>query len=247
MAVFKILLIKWLTAVITFLAPVDMKHYLPEAMETVDQAKERREQIATAIVNVVWDEDEKPIFSGKFGRARTAMLLVGIAYMESGFRKDIDTGVGKMARGDFGKSWCPMQMNLGKKKVQRDDGTWFEDSAEKTPEGWSGRDLVTDREKCYRAGLHAARGSILKCSVGLAKKGTRMKKKVDGHVVEVTLEEDQMVPLPFGDKLSAYATGSCLYNQAHSRSRIAKSFQLFEKFPPPAEPEKGEGFITLAP
>jgi hypothetical protein len=60
----------------------------------------------------------------------------------------VDLGKGGLSRGDSGRSWCLMQIHVGK-------GT--------TAEGWSGPDLVGSREKCIRAGLHILRRSAIAC------------------------------------------------------------------------------------
>jgi hypothetical protein len=120
----------------------------PDAAETVEEGKARYGEIADALANVVLDPSEPSLWRGPSGRARTAALVLAVSYLESGWRKDVDLGQGKHARGDDGNSWCMMQMHVGR-------GT--------TLEGWTGPDLVASREKCFRAGLHALRRSQRAC------------------------------------------------------------------------------------
>lgn len=42
-----------------------------------------------------------------------ARYLVTVSFHESGFRRDVHSGIGKFARGDNGKSWCLGQIMLG--------------------------------------------------------------------------------------------------------------------------------------
>lgn len=124
------------------------------ARETAIETLERFESIATDMATVVMDPDEEPVFSGSQARIKTGALLLGIAYYEGGgFSRAVDFG---NERGDNGRSWCLMQINLGKRQVQNPNkpGTYWEDSARRTDEGWTGRELVTDRVKCFRAALH---------------------------------------------------------------------------------------------
>jgi hypothetical protein len=121
-----------LTAMVTWAPPV--------TAADVDRYK----SIASDIEAVAYDPLEEPLFAGREGRARTALLLASTAYDESYFRADVDDG---RARGDGGRSTCVMQV-------------WVEG---RTREGWSAEDLIRDREKCVRAALHILRGSMAWC------------------------------------------------------------------------------------
>lgn len=81
-----------------------------------------------------------------FSKGRTAAYLLAIAFYESGFLRGVDYGVGKHGKGDFGRSACLLQIQVGRSH---------------TPEGWSMEDLLADRTKCFRRGL-----TILKASLG---------------------------------------------------------------------------------
>lgn len=194
------LLISHIVALMVMLAPPERPHFVPEAMETRDQAMVRYQEIAQALVDTVYDPANAPLYSGKYGRERTTSLLLTIAYFESGFRRDVDLGLGRarLSRSgwnDQGRSWCMMQLNLGKKTV---DGV--EDSADTTEEGWTGRELLADRRKCFTAGLGVLRKSLRACR----------------H-------------LPWDQQLAGYASGSCEKGAAASRTRMHKANILFER------------------
>src|SRR5271170_6856954 len=124
--------------------------WLVAAMFAWTPAKEadraRYTEIASDLAAVVYDPEEKPLYPGEDGRAKTALLLASIAAHESTFRPDVEDG---RARGDGGSSWCFMQVHIG---------------AGKTLEGWSGADVTADRKLCFRAGLHIARESFRMCA-----------------------------------------------------------------------------------
>lgn len=123
------------------------KTFYPEAKETKEEAEVRYMGIAADLVDVVFDPDEKPLFSGPFGRWRTLTAIVGIAKHESHFRKDVQFQLGSYGKGDKGNSVCFMQMMVG---------------SGKTKEGWTKSDLL-DNKKCFRAGLHLMHESVKAC------------------------------------------------------------------------------------
>lgn len=142
---------------ILWLVSAMLRWTLPEAQH--DAAKTRYAEIANDAVAVAFDPAEKPIFSGPLGRTKTAALLLSIASFESGFAKDVDEGT---RRGDGGRSWCLMQVNLGSARIRVEDQETFAYSFDgKT--GWSGKDLADDRKKCFRAALRIARVSYRAC------------------------------------------------------------------------------------
>jgi hypothetical protein len=133
-----------LSAMIAWSPPSDHDYYA-ERQDTL----ERYESIARDIATVALDPDEPPLFGGPQARAQTALFVTSIAFYESGgFRGDVDAGIGKRSRGDGGRSWCLMQLNIG-------EGL--------TAEQWSGRELVQDRRKCIHAGLTRIRESFALC------------------------------------------------------------------------------------
>jgi hypothetical protein len=134
-----------LAAMLAWSPPADHEYYEPRE-ETVA----RYVTIARTIAEVALDPAEPPLFGGPDGRAETALFIASVAFYESGgFRRDVELGTGKRARGDAGRSWCLMQVNIG--------GGVTEDR-------WTGPDLVNDQDKCIRAGLHRMRESFRHCS-----------------------------------------------------------------------------------
>lgn len=193
----KLLIIGWILAVMNALAaPATGVKATSYGQETVQERESRYSEIATAIYDVAFDDTEAPLYKGKTGRFRTAALIAAVASRESGFHKDVDFGTGKRGVGDHGSSFCMMQMHIGKGK---------------TEEGWTGADLVSDRTKCFRAGLHAMRTSLKACS-----------------------GKDPL----FG--LSAYASGSCdsTAGQRASQYRIETANWVVRKVPIPDLEEK---------
>jgi len=210
---------------ITWLPPG--RSFIKDAIETSEEGEARYEQIADAAISVAYDPDEKPIFGGKYGRAKTLALILSIAYFESGYRKDVDLNLGPLARGDKGESWCMMQFRLGRPSFDGDtkkrvvlDGSgieWysrpviyekgrarFQDPPEDGWPGWGGKDLVTDRTKCFAAGLHFVRKSFNSCR----------------H-------------LPIVDRLSVYGAGRCIKNMEGSRIRVVKAQKWLANSKPP--------------
>jgi hypothetical protein len=148
----------------------------------------RYESIARDAASVAFDETEEPLFSGTVGRAQTALLMLAIASYESNFQQAVDEG---SRRGDHGGSYCLMQVHVG-------DGM--------TPEGWTGKQLVENRQLCFRAALHILHHSFSMCRA-----------------------------LPIEDRLSAYASGHCYENARVSRSRIGRARSWWTGHSIPAE------------
>lgn len=144
--------VAWLMALMISHSPPDRGaaagRFVKDAVETTEERIERYRGIAEAVAKVSFDEEEKPAFGGKNGRYATATLLLGLSWMESGWRKDVDLGLGKEARGG-GMDTCLMQIRLGRNET--------------TAEGWTWQDLVQDREKCFRSGLRIVRRSMAAC------------------------------------------------------------------------------------
>ncbi len=134
------MLATWFYALMIATSPPDRYH----AGETAAERDARYHEIARDLATVVEDPAEAPVFGGPQGRARTGALLLGLSYVESGWRKDVDEGA---KRGPAGDS-CLLQLNIGRGH---------------TREGWSHADLTGDRTKCFRAGLHLARMSYGAC------------------------------------------------------------------------------------
>ncbi len=205
--------ISWCTTQMSEWSPGGTSKY-PDAKESVEDSISRYDEIAQAAFNVAFDPAEPPVFSGARGRSETLALMLSVAGTESGFRKDVDLGVGNHSRGDSGRSWCMMQVMLSqpnletkktKMRVVLDGLLWKYAYDGKT--GWGGEDLVQDREKCFRVGLHMIRNSLKSCEY-----------------------------LPLSKRLSVYASGSCksVNGQKRSREKMDTMNRFLRKSPPVA-------------
>jgi hypothetical protein len=145
----------WLVSLLVLLAPPERlaaAPALPGWAETTQERTARYEAIAADLAAVVFDPGVRPVYGGPEGRARTATLVLALAYMESGFAPDVDQGPcyrgppGSKLHGrcDGGLSACLLQIRLG---------------AGTTREGWTQQDLFADRRKCFTAGLRLVRQS----------------------------------------------------------------------------------------
>jgi tetratricopeptide (TPR) repeat protein len=195
--------IAWSYETITEWRPLGRKAYIKFDEETVQEARDRYESIVNDLAYVVFSptkylcsEDgptdclNTPVFKGKRGRSDTMKLVMSIALFESGYRRDVDFNLGKLSRGDNGRSWCLMQINIG-------EGL--------TKEGWTGKDLIEDRKKCFAAGLNLIRQSFKSC------------KDTDYELL---------------DRLTGYTVGRCIKNEPKSRQRVTLSIKLMKKHRP---------------
>ncbi len=183
------IVIAWIVALIVSAAPPGRTQYFPDAKETEAETLTRYNEIARDVVEVVYDRNERPLFSGPYGRANTVTVVLAVMTYESHFRKDVDFGRGKFSKGDGGRSWGLMQVNLGARRIElvtASPGFAFTSDPNR---GWSGEDLVRDRKKGVRAGLAILRSSFAcgkpdleklnayasgKCDSGQAESKTRM-------------------------------------------------------------------------
>lgn len=129
----------WLLSIMLATIPPGKPRRPKEAQESAEAGRARYAEIARTIAEVSMDEDESPIFAGAYAREKTAALLLTISFHESHWARHIDLGLGPVSRRGGGRYHCMMQIAVFKKK---------------TPEGWTAKDLVKDREKCFRRGLH---------------------------------------------------------------------------------------------
>jgi hypothetical protein len=146
----------WLFAMMISVSPISK-----QASETESEATARYESIAQDVIDVAFDENEKPLFEGDNGRVKTAALMLGIDYFESNYRKDVDVG---SLRGDNEGSWCLAQINLNGGKIRINDDGSFNYLSGNSFEGYSGKDLVHDRKKCFKVQIAILRASF-KCNV----------------------------------------------------------------------------------
>lgn len=198
-------LISWIVAFMVSVAPPGRPTFVPEAQETKEEAEARYQSIATDIVEVVYDPKTKPLFKGPEGRARTVSVILALMLHESAFMKNVDEGKGKFARGDAGKSWCLLQLNVGNGR----SWSWNakhdrlpragDDPADIVP-GFTGPEMVADRKKCITAGLRGLRVSFSSCP-----------------------------RLPLDQKLRIYGSGSCSKGGKASAVRMRTSFKLWDR------------------
>jgi len=183
------LIFTWALSAIMSWAPLEYN-----TQESYDEGYDRYESIAEDLIDVVYDHSEEPVFDGEYGRAKTLMLMLSIANKESGFQKFVDYGIGARSHGPGGGQWCLMQINIG-------SGV--------TKEGWSGKDLIKDRKKCFTSALHILRSSFNSCK----------------HLKEE-------------DKLSGYAAGKCIPKLRESKARYVPAMEYIKKEPVPEKDEK---------
>jgi hypothetical protein len=100
--------------------------------------------LATAIATRA--EAEAPLFKGDDDRHKTSALLVAIAFRESSLRAD---AVGDHVAGKP-TSFCAFQIHLP--------------FGAKTDEGWTGRDLAEDPDKCVTIAMRMLRQSMRMCA-----------------------------------------------------------------------------------
>lgn len=201
--------VDWIVGFMTRHAPPGRETYYVEAQETKEDAEKRYRSIAEDLVEVVYNPANKPLFGGSKGRSRTISILLGIMLYESGFGRNVDFGVGKFARGDNGRSWCLMQMNVGKGRTWKDAGGWnikhdrpwrYGDKAEDIVLGSTGPEMVEDRRKCFTEGLRLIRISFRSCR-----------------------------NYPLKERLRVYASGSCKSGAKGSRIRMTAAIKFFDQ------------------
>lgn len=194
---------QWIVAFIGKQAPPGRPTYFTHAKETKEEAEARHLAIADDLIDVVYHPDTKPIFSGERGRSKTVSLILGIMLWETGFRKDVDYGLGPYARGDQGKSWCLMQLNIGTGRTPAWNLAENRPATDTDPEqdvhpGYLGTELVSERTACIGEGLKVVRRSFNSCRT-----------------------------LPLDLRLSAYASGSCSKGQDKSRQRVGTGMRWY--------------------
>jgi hypothetical protein len=151
-------IVAWLVSAMTAWSPPGREHFITEAQESKADAEVRYEAIAEALIKVAYNPNNTSLFGpGKYTKARTSLLLLSIGYFESGFRKDVDLGIGRYGRGDGGNSHCMLQIRVGTDRKST--------SVLKNLIGqeWSADDLTSDRTKCFFTGYSLARKSISAC------------------------------------------------------------------------------------
>lgn len=180
----------WILSAMLSISPYRAEKF-PNETEAARNA--RFESMAVDMAEAI--EESKPLFKSKDSEVKTAALITAVSFFEGGFRKDVDEG---KLRGDGGSSWCHMQLHIGKGHVKI--GT-------EEMKAWTGKDLIEDRVKCFRAGLEVLRSSLASCS----KYGP--------------------------DVLSQYTTGKCTTNQREARHRWQLHQRILLNNPYPVKAE----------
>jgi len=151
----------WVFQVMIKISPIDKSIEHEHVKETYAQAEQRYHEIADAITEVTLDEDEPSLEWHDYDKKKTLALVIATAHRESGnFAREVDFGIGIEGVRDHGNSWCMMQINLppGRRHINLDGRKYKYD-----PNGWSGRDLVEDRKRCFKVGLHVLRAHWFQC------------------------------------------------------------------------------------
>lgn len=140
------LLAQWILAIMVWQSPPELavlRATYPEAKETIEEREERYEALANALAEVV--ATEAPVYSGTHGRAHTAAVLLGISFAESGWRKDVDLGIGPHGRGDGGLAVCVAQVHAVDGDQRYSSGRAL--------------DLLSSRHECWHSALRLVRSS----------------------------------------------------------------------------------------
>lgn len=194
----------WMVGFMVAVAPPGRTTFYAEAQESREVALARYDSIAKDIVEVVFDPQTKPLFTGDQGRVRTATVVLSIMLHEGGFMRNADFGIGKFGRGDGGKSWCLMQINVGKGRTMSWNTKYdrlprFGDDPKDIVPGLTGPELVADRKNCIREGLKVLRLSFGACP-----------------------------GLPLEQKLRVYGSGNCNGAVEGSAIRMRSAIKLWE-------------------
>lgn len=214
----------------------------PPAMETFDQGRERYELIANAAILAALKE--RPLFGGKYGRLRTLTLILSISMFESSYRKDVDMNLGKEGRGDGGRSWCLMQIQLG-------SPMWVDGSGKR----------VVLQQQCVEVPSGPRKCEWIPPPGSIATTPARIVMNDGGDGYEMTTDQTRghsgqdliadrelcfragirqlrrsmgaCKNLPTLDRLSAYASGSCDKGREASRRRMGAAVRWMSERPPP--------------
>jgi hypothetical protein len=195
----------WLLSLMTFLAPPEKLAALPQYPgweETADDKLARYTEIAEALYHVTYDPKQKPLYVGPRARAHTAATLLALAFVESGFAKDVDKGPcsSKRPRGMD----CDGGNAAGLGQIRLDDGQSI--LAIHGVEGKTKAEIFGDRELMFGIELFMVRRSFQSCrrygadwSLNVYASGscTRSKNPVDKIAGDGILK-GKMVPLPDG-------------------------------------------------
>lgn len=155
------IVIPWIVALMTFLSPPERITSQPQITgwaETLEQRTERYESIAKDVYEVVYSAEKLP-YRGKKGRAYSTALLVGIAFMESGFAHDVDKG--PCYRGGGFRYRCDGGLSVGLWQARLGGGETL--LSIHGVDGLKQADLFADRKTQVRVALHMVVRSFKTC------------------------------------------------------------------------------------
>lgn len=194
--------IAWMVSFMVAMAPPGRPINIPGGQETEQAALARYHEIAQDIAEVVYDPTVKPAFRGPDGRSQTVAVILSIMFHESSFMRHVDYAIGEKGRGDRGKSWCMMQLNIGDGRTiawnkVHDRPIRPNDPKKEIFWGYTGPELIAERKRCIREGLKIVRLSVYACK-----------------------------PIKFGE-LRIYASGSCYKGMDKSRERMRTASEWY--------------------
>ena len=194
--------VAWIIAFMVAKVPPGAPQYGGLA-ETKAETQARYDSIAKDLSEVV--VNEPPFYGGAHGYARTASVMLSVAFFESAFSKKVDIG---LLKGDAGNSVCLMQLNVGKGRTRswnKVTGKWAmpADKPDDVEQGWTAAELIADRKKCFLAAQRLMRTSIASCS--------------------------RLGPL---ESLRTYTSGSCNGGSDASRRRMSVAIRWFDSHKP---------------
>ena len=134
--------------------------------EALEATVARYEAIAEDVATVVLDPAEPPLFQGEGGRVKSALLLLSVAFWESGFRPDVDRGQCKPPECDNGAAFSLWQLHPEDGFIFDGDVFTFARNrtaawrAEHKGDIFDGASLIRDRRLAARIALHMIRYSM---------------------------------------------------------------------------------------
>ncbi len=150
-----------LTAMLAWMPAKNQK-----ARESPEAASARYETIASDVATVTLDPAEPALFAGGDGRVKTALVVLSVAFWESAFRVDVDSGQCKPPECDNGHAFTIWQLHP-------EDGFIFDRDvftfARNRPAQWrtdhaseimDGPGLLRDRKLAAKVALHMIRYSV---------------------------------------------------------------------------------------
>ena len=136
------------------------------ARELEDDAVARYESIAADIAAVALDPSEPALWDGDDGRVKTALVVLSVAFWESGFRVDVDRGNCKPNECDHGLAYSLWQLHPEDGFIFDGDVYTFSRNRsagwrdEHASEIFDGPSLIRDRKLAARVALHILRYSV---------------------------------------------------------------------------------------